>query len=74
MIGRRGFLKCIGAAVLGAAVALQAPARKPKAGTGMAVRLVSHWDPVSSERVNRFDVFYGVGMLQPDRQVRIEVA
>lgn len=67
MLGRRGFLRTIGAAVLGMSLALKAPEEKPDlkpegwsdSESGIAVRLTRHWDAVHSAHVNQMDVYYG---------------
>ena len=58
MIGRRGFLQSIGAAVLGLSIALKAPEAVSSVGT--SIRFVKCWDAVSCDMVTRFDVFVGM--------------
>lgn len=65
MIGRRGFLQCIGVAVLGLSIALKAPEQKADyfdcvrdEETGISIRFVRGWDAVASKQVNRIDVMF----------------
>lgn len=80
MIGRRGFLRSIGAAVIGLSLAL----RKPEAdesylppaderGASVSERFIREYDASKDDFVTRFDARYGYGVLN-DRAIRIEGA
>ena len=58
MIGRRGFLQSIGAAVLGLSLALRVPEIASTVGT--SIRFVKFWDPIEAKMLSRFDVFIGM--------------
>lgn len=68
MLGRRGFLKAIGAGVLGMALALKAPKREE----GVSERLAREFD-ASGVAISRMDVLYGWGVARPDYPIRVFV-
>lgn len=70
MIGRRGFLQLVGAAVVGVVLACEAPKarhnlrrdviRDPE--SGIAIRFISQYDSITDRMPNRFDVLGGMPM------------
>ncbi len=65
MLGRRGFLKAIGAGVLGMALALKAPEVKEES---IEERFIRQWNEQS--KVARIDVLYGYANLKPEYAAR----
>jgi hypothetical protein len=74
MIGRRGFLKIVGASVLGLSLAIRTAERKidlrPSYEPGISMRFVQRWD-VATPEISRIDVLYGWGVIQPEFAVRL---
>jgi hypothetical protein len=65
MLTRRGFLACLLAAPVAAAVALRAkPAPAPSDGT--SIRFIRTFDLQTGGMPCRMDVFYGFGTVRPD--------
>ena len=65
MVGRRGFLQSISAAVLGLSLAIRTTERDESylppiedRETGISIRFVRHWDEQVGH-VNRFDILAG---------------
>ena len=80
MIGRRGFLQSIGAAVLGLSLALRKPEHDEsylppvdERGESVSERFIREYDASKHDFVTRFDVLYGYGVLN-NRAIRIEGA
>jgi hypothetical protein len=76
-VNRRGFLKRLGAAVAGYALAGELSGLLPKPPVvpipedlGISMRFVRSFD--GDKCVNRFDVLYGWAVLNPDASVRIQ--
>lgn len=79
MIGRRGFLRAIGAGVLGLSLALRRPEprqvfRVVDPESGISIRFVQHYDIDVDTHPMRFDLLIGQprwAVVRPDFAVRI---